>query len=657
MLLDADATAYGTIFTTTDWWTGSDVPASVYAEFEYKIPENADGALTTTNIISGNQASIEIPAGTYDWCIPNPTPGESGGMWIAAKGSGNIDGRADNFVFEAGKIYEFYVHKNHNTSFEAIDLTITSNSESYEPIIVEGVTSPYTIEGLDPATTYQYEVIGIVMGSEDASSGLGEFTTLDSNPVPFDVVVKPAENSATISWTGYSDGYVVRYREANVVAEDVSFYEDFESGFDAQGWTLIKAGEAPNSTGFVCQVDVSENLGNGTNVATSYSWTSEEGAYNADNWLISPLVDLEGTLRYWEVAGWSEEYTVLLSTTGKNISDFTTTLRPKTAAPSSWNPVEIDLSTYEGQKGYIAFHHVFYNGMRLNLDNVCIYKATTGSGEWQSVSTSDTKITINGLTTNTDYEFVIVGTKNGESVETGINYFTTQTPISLALDNNADNTSVLSANDGVFASVTIQNLTLESGKWQGICLPFDVDVENSVLAGADVRTLESETSLPGYLFLNFFTPVTEMKAGTPYLVKWNNGYDLIDPTFENVTIDVNTYYVYVGGNTVFYNALYYLFTISEDLTQYFAQSGSTGTTLIPITTGYELKAFEPYFYIDDPESYDEIYLNTGEYNDMITGLSSVEGTREEVIYNLSGQRLSKKQRGINIVNGKKVLIK
>ncbi len=45
-----------------------------------------------------------------------------------------------------------------------------------------------------------------------------------------------------------------------------------------------------------------------------------------------------------------------------------------------------------------------------------------------------------------------------------------------------------------------------------------------------------------------------------------------------------------------------------------------------------------------------------ESNDA-TGLTELNATlnSDEVIYNLAGQRLSKQQKGINIVNGKKVL--
>ena len=107
MLLDADATAYGTIIPETGGLTtGGDAPAGVYDEFEYKIPENADGALTTANILIDEAVTILIPAGVYDWCITNPTPGDR--LWIASS-NGTIPGRYDDFEFVDGGIYTFYV--------------------------------------------------------------------------------------------------------------------------------------------------------------------------------------------------------------------------------------------------------------------------------------------------------------------------------------------------------------------------------------------------------------------------------------------------------------------------------------------------------------------------------------------------------------------
>ena len=107
LLLDADATAYGTTIPETGGLTTSgNASDAVYAEFEYKIPENADGALTTSNVLIAATGSVNVPAGTYDYCITNPTPGDR--VWIASS-NGPTPGRGDDIVFEAGMVYEFCV--------------------------------------------------------------------------------------------------------------------------------------------------------------------------------------------------------------------------------------------------------------------------------------------------------------------------------------------------------------------------------------------------------------------------------------------------------------------------------------------------------------------------------------------------------------------
>jgi hypothetical protein len=43
---------------------------------------------------------------------------------------------------------------------------------------------------------------------------------------------------------------------------------------------------------------------------------------------------------------------------------------------------------------------------------------------------------------------------------------------------------------------------------------------------------------------------------------------------------------------------------------------------------------------------------------IATDISSIKSDEdEEIIYNLAGQRLAKKQKGVNIVNGRKILVK
>lgn len=143
MLLDADANAYGSVIPTNGPLTTSgDAAPEVYARFEYKIPENADGSLTTQNIVFNNSISIQIPAGVYDWCITNPTPGDR--MWIASA-NGTIGGRQNDFTFESGKTYEF-VPKRFGEN-DGVDLTITGTVVSYVITATANPSAGGTVSG------------------------------------------------------------------------------------------------------------------------------------------------------------------------------------------------------------------------------------------------------------------------------------------------------------------------------------------------------------------------------------------------------------------------------------------------------------------------------------------------------------------------------
>ena len=129
MLLDDTHSLYGTVIPTTGALSmncsGND---AIYAQFSHKIPTNADGNCTTSNIVLMNTVEITIPAGTYDWCIVNPTPGDR--LWIAAA-NGNVGGRYDDYVFEGGHIYEFTVSM--YGSNDGVDVTVTGGKCLYQP--------------------------------------------------------------------------------------------------------------------------------------------------------------------------------------------------------------------------------------------------------------------------------------------------------------------------------------------------------------------------------------------------------------------------------------------------------------------------------------------------------------------------------------------
>ena len=173
MLIDADATAYGTTIPTTGALStacsGND---AIYSQFEYKIPVNADGNCSTTNIVYNNSVSIEVPAGVYDWCITNPTPGDR--IWIAAS-NGNVGGRQDDYEFEAGKTYEFTISM-YGTN-DGVDVTISGGSKGGNAPLACGevkdmsnvvpFTPDYTMLPADAESTRHLEYYKVMCESLD----------------------------------------------------------------------------------------------------------------------------------------------------------------------------------------------------------------------------------------------------------------------------------------------------------------------------------------------------------------------------------------------------------------------------------------------------------------------------------------------------------
>ena len=111
----------------------------------------------------------------------------------------------------------------------------------------------------------------------------------------------------------------------------------------------------------------------------------------------------------------------------------------------------------------------------------------------------------------------------------------------LALQDNADNSSLISSSEAD-ADVVISGRTLyKDGRWNTICLPFAVKRAGSIFANATVKTLQNSTydEATGTLTLNFTNnnPAT-LEAGKPYIVKWNSteAAELRDPVFLGVTL-------------------------------------------------------------------------------------------------------------------------
>ena len=119
-------------------------------------------------------------------------------------------------------------------------------------------------------------------------------------------------------------------------------------------------------------------------------------------------------------------------------------------------------------------------------------------------------------------------------------------PATISLANADDNRTTISNADGYLADVTLSGRTLyKDGAWNTICLPFNVTLAGSPLAGAIARAL-TEASISGTtLYLTFGDAVDELQAGTPYIIKWtadanyedDDAHNIVNPVFTSVFID------------------------------------------------------------------------------------------------------------------------
>ncbi|WP_080737629.1 DUF2436 domain-containing protein [Porphyromonas gulae] len=319
MLIDADHTAYGNEIpppTPLGQCLTEDcnIPATLYDPFEFKVPAAADPSCTPEYQVVDGVASIDLPAGIYDYVVVNPSPG----LCIVIPG---IFGQADDtygddFRFEAGKIYHFLVAFQNGTSFSTtgdyVTLTVTDGTP-FHP--VQNLTA--TQDGMDAVLQW-------------------------AAPAGKDETVLLKEGFESVEYEGIPAGWIA-----------------VDADGDGKNWGVLLPTEP--ATAWV-------NPHNGEAVIGSFSWLGT--AFTPDNYLISPKVEGATKVKYYFAVNANypaEHYAVMASSTGANPSDFTLvfeetstgskiadTKRDEYSGQTEWIERTVDLPA--GTK-YVAFRH------------------------------------------------------------------------------------------------------------------------------------------------------------------------------------------------------------------------------------------------------------------------------------------------------------
>lgn len=195
-----------------------------------------------------------------------------------------------------------------------------------------------------------------------------------------------ATNSA-----GTSYGSSVNFTTTN---SPYIFSEDFQGGSMPTTFTLINDGNSPAtniSSMFPNAWDVITDFDDTTNfAAASPSWFTAVAA--ADRWMITPAISVGANMSlYWKGQAqdpdYPDGYKVMISETGKNKADFTTTAFTIGSESDTWADHNYSLSAFAGKTIYVAFVQNSTDMFFLMIDDIKV--GTTGLKMSEKVSNTN----------------------------------------------------------------------------------------------------------------------------------------------------------------------------------------------------------------------------------------------------------------------------
>ncbi len=188
-------------------------------------------------------------------------------------------------------------------------------------------------------------------------------------------------------------------------------------------------------------------------------------------------------------------------------------------------------------------------------------------------------------------------------------------------------------------------MSIKANKWGTFIAPFDVTIPSGVeaytvtgVSGTNLVKEAVETTIP---------------ANTPVIVKNTTGED-ITQTFSGVVHSNDSYTE--GYLTGVYTAATIAASDGSN-TRYVLQTQGGVQAFYKVASNFTATANKCYLTVPvSPAPVKAFFFGSDDADAIGDVRSKMEDGRNE-IFNLAGQRMSKAQKGVNIVNGKKVLVK
>lgn len=231
-------------------------------------------------------------------------------------------------------------------------------------------------------------------------------------------------------------------------------------------------------------------------------------------------------------------------------------------------------------------------------------------------------------------------------------YYVSRTKNVLVLDENAE---FIDEIYDVYDKVIV-NRTIKDGIWNTLCLPFAMDatqIAENFGADAEVKILTGLT-VNGESYTMHFEDCNEIGAALPCMIRVSNAVSTItvEGKVEVDTTEEPKDYAENGNNLVTFIGNYAKTTVPKNDGNYIINSNKFYFVNSEVTN----KGFRGYFNLYTLEGGNSNKMLSFDFGGTITDIENViiEGL-DENIFDLQGRRVQRLQKGVNIVNGRKVL--
>lgn len=507
-------------------------------------------------------------------------------------------------------------------------------------------------------------------------------------------------NNATITFGGNAKSKIIRYNHSvnNKTQEITSLFSCYSSGQnDIQIYKKQGSGLTSTSTTFGTDYDgktfefVNGVLKGWKTPTATHTPADVTGKikYTSDNVPVAD-VDQDGQLTF---SGYGTATITVTFTPDdtKTYAESTASYKVINKDPNAPVDVVFVASVDKGKTTVIGKDEMSKNGVSIQSEN-----AALGNGEiyrfYQEIKVGHTfsvkrgfitKIVFEGGTSSYSLKNVTLkDQKNGAITTSSVNkatwegeaksvVFTTSgqaratkitvtVKLPVAKDYTLDEEDINVIEDYDNANVTLTRTFYHDNAWNTLCLPFDVDANKVATAFADAEIREIDLSKCTGNTIQF-VPATEIKAGVPYIIKWNENVAEAKPfeeTFDGVMLVAEPKPVKVNNDITFTG--FYKMTAASELGGTSVAAIGAGSKLFTVGEG-KMKGFRAAFVLSSnaqASKYKVVIDGTATgIEDLVIDSAKANGR----VYNLNGQYVGNSLNGLlpglYIQNGKKIVVK